>query len=211
MLLVGTGDGLVELGLDGKGVRRGLPGVEVTGIGVTGPSPTTGSSRSRTGRPGPCPRGSSPAASWPWRGAGRSWGAATAQVVRWAAPRPCRRQGLRRHPHPPRVDHALGRPARPPLAHDGRRRAVRRRARRRRLAPRSRSVDRGGAGRGRRPPGPGRRRHRRRRRRRGRGAELGRRGHLALEHRGPPRRVLPGGGPGRGMAAGQRLDRARHP
>jgi hypothetical protein len=32
MLLVGTGDGLVELGLDGKVVRRGLGGVEVTGI-----------------------------------------------------------------------------------------------------------------------------------------------------------------------------------
>jgi len=32
MLLVGTGDGLVELGLDGKVVRRGLAGVEVTGI-----------------------------------------------------------------------------------------------------------------------------------------------------------------------------------
>ena len=32
MLLVGTGDGLVELGLDGKVVRRGLSGVEVTAI-----------------------------------------------------------------------------------------------------------------------------------------------------------------------------------
>jgi hypothetical protein len=32
MLLVGTGDGLVELDLDGTIVRRGLAGVEVTGI-----------------------------------------------------------------------------------------------------------------------------------------------------------------------------------
>ncbi|MGH2475634.1 MAG: hypothetical protein ACRDIL_10250, partial [Candidatus Limnocylindrales bacterium] len=32
MLLVGTGDGLVELGLDGNVVRRGLAGVEVTAI-----------------------------------------------------------------------------------------------------------------------------------------------------------------------------------
>ncbi|MGH9230672.1 MAG: hypothetical protein ACRD07_18420, partial [Acidimicrobiales bacterium] len=32
MLLVGTGDGLVELGLDGKVARRGLAGVEATGI-----------------------------------------------------------------------------------------------------------------------------------------------------------------------------------
>ncbi|HZA00103.1 MAG TPA: hypothetical protein VE575_15185 [Acidimicrobiales bacterium] len=32
MLLVGTGDGLAELDLDGRVVRRGLPGVEVTGI-----------------------------------------------------------------------------------------------------------------------------------------------------------------------------------
>jgi hypothetical protein len=32
MLLVGTGDGLVELGLDGNVVRRGLTGVEVTGV-----------------------------------------------------------------------------------------------------------------------------------------------------------------------------------
>ena len=43
------------------------------------------------------------------------------------------------------------------------------------------------------------------------GPELRRREHLALEHRGAPRRVLPGGGPLRRMAAGQRLDRARHP